>query len=61
MKGTYTIKVNYYSNSQQTISGPITVNAEFYTNYGKTNQKKERISVRLADAKEVIEIGQLIF
>ncbi len=61
IKGKYKIKANYYGSSAQRISGPTTIYLELYTNYGKKNEKKEVITMRLSNKKEVVNIGELIF
>ncbi|HLP11786.1 MAG TPA: VIT domain-containing protein [Flavobacteriales bacterium] len=61
LDGKYKIQVNYFASHQTTISGPTTVQAECYTNWGKKNQKKKTITLRLDDAKDVIDIGELEF
>ncbi len=61
IEGNYTVKVNYYGSSQQTIAGPVTIQALLITNFGKNNEKREEITLRLSDKKEVIEIGKLNF
>ncbi|MFI5204501.1 MAG: DUF2135 domain-containing protein, partial [Flavobacteriales bacterium] len=59
--GKYKIQVNYFGTRQTTITGPTTVQAELYTNYGKPNQIKKRITLRLEEKKEIIDIGELMF
>jgi tetratricopeptide (TPR) repeat protein len=60
-KGKYNIQVNYFGNHQQNLYGPATVQAELYTNYGKPNEVKKVITLRLKDNKEVVDIGALSF
>ncbi|MBS1636228.1 MAG: DUF2135 domain-containing protein [Bacteroidetes bacterium] len=59
--GKYLIQVNYYGTRQQTLFGPTTVHAELYTNYGKPNEVKKDITLRLSDNKEVVDLGTLTF
>lgn len=59
--GEYKINVKYYSDSRQSLSGPVTVQAEIYTNYGRKNQKKETITLSLKDQKKVEYIGSVTF
>jgi len=61
INGKYKIEVNLYGNTQQTISGPMAIKADLYTNYGKPNQKKETINFRVKENKEVVELGSLKF
>lgn len=59
--GKYTIEVNLYGDRRQSISGPIAIRADMFTNYGKSTQKKEVINFRVKENKEVIELGSLKF
>ncbi len=62
-RGFYTVYVNYYSESRQTITGPVTVYAELTTHYGTEKQETKRIAVQLENDnnKKTIQIGQLEF
>ncbi|PKP35317.1 MAG: hypothetical protein CVU00_03030 [Bacteroidetes bacterium HGW-Bacteroidetes-17] len=60
-RGIYTVYVNYFSESRQTITGPVTVYATLYTNYGTEQQETKYITVQLTDNKETRQIGQLEF
>ncbi len=61
IKGKYLLKVKYYSNSQQKISGPTFLKITVFKNYGKENEIKTTQLVRLKDAKEVLEVGKIKF
>lgn len=61
LPGTYTVRVNYYGNRQQKFSGATTVQVEFQTAYGTPAGKQQAITRRLADQKEVIEVGKFLF
>lgn len=60
-RGTYTVYVKYFSESRQSITGPVTVYVTLYTNYGKTNQDVKHIALQLVDNKETRQVGQLEF
>ncbi|WP_299244006.1 VIT domain-containing protein [uncultured Aquimarina sp.] len=60
-RGFYTIYVNYFSESRQSIVGPVTVYATMYTNYGRKDQMAKRIAIQLEDGKKTLQIGQLEF
>jgi tetratricopeptide (TPR) repeat protein len=60
-RGTYTVYVSYFSESRQTITGPVTVYATLFTNYGTKQQESKHITVQLTDNKESRQIGQLEF
>jgi Ca-activated chloride channel family protein len=60
LPGTYTVKVNYYGNTQQKLAGATTVQVEFQTAYDQDGAKSRREAVtrRLEGKKEVIEVGK---
>ncbi len=60
-RGTYTVYVNYFSESRQTITGPVTIYATLFTHYGTKQQQAKPITVQLTDHKETRQIGQLEF
>lgn len=60
-RGYYTVYVNYFSESRQTITGPVTIYATLYTNYGTPKQQMDRITVQVTDNKESRQIAQLEF
>jgi tetratricopeptide (TPR) repeat protein len=61
MPGKYKIQVDYYGSSRQTVSGPTTVQAKLISNFGRKSEKCKEVTIRLKTAKEVIDIGELVF
>ncbi len=59
--GKYTISTNYFGSRQQTVVGPATVTATVFTNWGRANEERRVLTVRLEKAKEKIEIGAISF
>jgi Ca-activated chloride channel homolog len=59
--GEYTLKTNYFASHQQTVVGPATITATVFTNWGRPNEKRETITIRLDSPKEEIEIGKVKF
>lgn len=59
--GSYTLKTNYFASHQQTVVGPATITATVFTNWGRPNEKRETITIRLDKPKENIEIGKIQF
>ncbi len=53
------IEANYFANHQQKMLQPVTVQAEAYTDFGRPNQKKEILALRLLGQKEVFLIGKV--
>ena len=59
MAGTYTIQCNYYGSSQISLVGPTTVQATVITNFGRPDEKREALTVRLSQQKDVVDIGKV--
>ena len=57
VKGNYTIQANYYGSHSQKVLGPVTLDTEVFTNYGRPDEKKEVLTYRLTTAKEVVTVG----
>lgn len=60
-EGNYPVEVNYYGDRNQSISGPTTVQAEMYTNYGLPNETKKVITLRLENKSEVVKLADYAF
>jgi tetratricopeptide (TPR) repeat protein len=61
INGEYKIKVNYYGSSAQKLIGPVTLQVDIFTNYGRKNQQRKSITIRLKQAKDVISVGEIEF
>lgn len=61
VKGKYKIQVDYYGSREQTIIGPTTIYLDIYTYYASGKEKKETITLRLSQKKEVIDVGEVSF
>jgi len=59
MKGPYKIEVNYYSSGAPTLSGTVTMQVDVFTNYGRTEEEKQSLTVRLSESTEVQYIGTI--
>ena len=57
MPGQYKIQANFYGSRLQQIAGPTTVQATVITNFGRPGETRESLTLRLASAKEVVDIG----
>ena len=60
-KGVYTIEADYYGTNSQKIVQPVVVQAEVYTNFGKPNQKKQILTLRLETVKGSYLVGTIQF
>ncbi len=61
LPGTYQVKVNYFGDRQQKLTGATTVQLKFQTAFGSVKTKTEAITVRLSDKKETIAVGSFVF
>jgi len=61
MRGTYKVQTNFFGSSQQTLTGAVTLQLELFTNYGRKNQKRKTITLRLSEKKETFTVGELEF
>jgi tetratricopeptide (TPR) repeat protein len=59
MPGTYLIKAHYYGSHQQTLCGPCTITATVFTNYGRENEQKQVLTLRLEEASDQELVGQI--
>jgi len=57
MAGTYNIQANFFGSSQQKLTGPTTIQATIFTDYGRPNEKRQSITLRLVGQKETIDVG----
>ncbi|GJH39569.1 hypothetical protein RCZ04_01190 [Capnocytophaga sp. HP1101] len=59
--GKYKVQVNYYGTRSQKQLMPVSLRITFYAHYGTPQQKQQETTVRLSNAKEVIEVGSFEF
>ena len=52
-------QANYYGASQQTLTGPATVLATVFTNFGRADEDRQTLTVRVTDVKDVIDVGEV--
>ena len=57
MPGKYVIQANYYGSRQQELTGPATVQATVITNFGRPNEKRQALTLRLKDVKQIVDVG----
>ena len=55
--GKYKVQVDYFGTHSQKQLIPVSLRITFYTHFGTPQQKQEETTVRLSNAKEVIEVG----
>ena len=59
--GRYAVKANYYGSREQGLAGPTTVQATIITNFGRPQEERRSITLRLEEAREVVDIGEVSF
>jgi tetratricopeptide (TPR) repeat protein len=61
IQGEYKIQANYYGTRSQSLLAPVNLHLTFITNFGKADQKKQEITVRLDNRKDIIDVGVFKF
>ncbi len=59
--GDYAISANYFGSRQQTILGPATVTATIFTDWGRSGERQQTISIRLDTPKDNVPVGKVRF
>lgn len=57
--GVYKIQTNYYGSREQRLTGGTTVQATVITNFGRANEKRQYLTLRLTKDKERLTIGEV--
>jgi tetratricopeptide (TPR) repeat protein len=55
--GNYAVKVHYYGSRQQGLVGPATMIANVFTNYGRPDEKRQILTLRLDSPRDMEEVG----
>ena len=61
MKGMYKVQTNFFGSRAQSVQGAVTLQVDIFTNFGRPNEKRRTITVRLSEKKETIDIGEMEF
>lgn len=61
VKGKYQIMIDYFADNVQKISGPTILKVTMFTNYGRKNEQRKTIIVKLDKEEDDLEVGSLIF
>ncbi len=59
--GVYKVQADYYGSSSSSMIGPVTVQVDVFSNWGRANEKKKSLTLRLSESKEVATIGEIEF
>lgn len=57
--GKYKIKANYYGSDRVRLLGPATLRLEIFTNYGRDNEVKQSVTLRLDQVKGMLDIAEI--
>jgi hypothetical protein len=57
--GNYKIRAHYYASHQQEVFGPATATATIFTDWGRSNQSFQTLSIRLDKARQMIDLGEV--
>jgi hypothetical protein len=58
LPGTYRVKVNYFGDRRQSLTGPVTLQLEFQTRFGSVGGERVAVTRRLEQGGESLEIGR---
>ena len=61
MRGTYEIRAKFYGSSAAQLIGAVTLQVDVYTNYGRPNEKRQSMTFRLTERKEMFTVGEIEF
>jgi Ca-activated chloride channel homolog len=59
--GSYKVEANYFGQRATRLLGPITVQVDVFSNYGRPNERRRSVTIRLKEARETIHVGQIEF
>ncbi len=59
--GEYTVKAHYYGSSQQDLVGPCTVIVNAFLNYGRDDEQKQVLTLRLDKPSDQVLVGKIKF
>jgi TolB-like protein len=61
IQGEYKVQANYYGTRSQSVLAPVNLHLTFITNFGKIDQNKQEVTVRLENKKDIIDVGVFKF
>lgn len=60
-RGLYKIEANYFGTRATRLLGPVTVQVDVFTHFGRPNQQRKSLTIRLTDARQTVRIGEIEF
>ena len=61
MGGRYKIRTKFYGSSAAKLAGAVTLQVDVYTNYGRRNQRRRSLTLRLTKSKDEFLVGTIRF
>ena len=61
MKGMYAVQTNFFGSGAQSLTGAVTLQVDVFSNWGRPNEKRKSLTLRLTDKKETFTIGEIEF
>ncbi len=61
MKGRYKVRTKFFGSSAAKLTGAVTLQLDIYTNYGRPDQKRRSVTLRLSEKKETFTVAELVF
>lgn len=59
LHGTYQVKTKFFGSSAAQLIGAVTLQVDVYTNYGRSNEQRRSMTLRLTDRKEEFVVGEI--
>lgn len=61
MRGMYKVETNFFGSRAQSLSGAVTLQAEVFSNFGRPNEKRRTITLRLTESRETFTVADVEF
>ncbi len=61
MKGTYKVRTKYFGSRAAALTGGVTLQVDLVTNWGRPNETRRSLSLRLTESKEEFVVGEIAF
>ena len=59
--GMYKIEADYFGSRATRLLGAVTVQVDVFTNYGRPNEQRKSLTLRLKEAQETVRVGEIEF
>jgi hypothetical protein len=60
MPGRYKIRANFFGSGDQSLVGPTTVQATVITHFGRPDETRKCLTLRLTSAKDWVDVGEVV-